>query len=81
MLVYTGFAGSLAAGIWKKESGEEMTLIPLTLLGYFLYYALFEAKAQYVILTVPLMIPYAAVFWTRAAGWARGLIRKGGGGR
>ena len=77
-LVYAGFVGCLAAGIRRKETSEAGALIPLMLFGYFLYYALFEAKAQYVILTVPCMIPAAAFFWVRSAQGLRGWIRKKG---
>ncbi len=79
--VYAGFAGFLAGGVRRRETDGAMTLLPLTLLGFFLYYGLFEAKAQYVILAVPTMIPLAACFWTRASDRLRSGIRKAGGAR
>ena len=35
-------------------------IIPMILVGAVLYHALFEAKAQYSIIYVPMMLPYAA---------------------
>jgi hypothetical protein len=54
----------LLVGLVRKrpEGGLPETaiyLIPLFFLGGFLYHALFEAKSQYVIGYVTLMIPYA----------------------
>ena len=65
------YFGMLAAAIYllfeqinKKETRRAVEpalyLIPLIFLGGFLYHALFEAKSQYVITYVTLMIPYAA---------------------
>ncbi|MEN6563792.1 MAG: hypothetical protein ABFD11_09625, partial [Christensenella sp.] len=44
----------------KKERGEDRIVIPLILVGAVLYHALFEAKSQYAILYIPMMLPYAA---------------------
>jgi hypothetical protein len=65
------YFGMLVAAIYllfeqinKKETRRAVEpalyLIPLIFLGGFLYHALFEAKSQYVITYVTLMIPYAA---------------------
>jgi hypothetical protein len=65
------YFGMLIAAIYllfeqinKKETRRTVEpalyLIPLIFLGGFLYHALFEAKSQYVITYVTLMIPYAA---------------------
>jgi hypothetical protein len=35
-------------------------IVPLILFGAALYHALFEAKAQYAIIYVPMLLPYAA---------------------
>ncbi len=43
----------------RREDEVALYLIPLFILGGFLYHALFEAKSQYVIGYVTLMIPYA----------------------
>lgn len=54
---------SFVAGMWalRRDGGrEERFLFPLTLLGAFVYHALFEAKAQYVLVYLPMLIPYAA---------------------
>lgn len=44
----------------KNERDEGRMIIPLILFGAALYHALFEAKAQYAIIYVPMMLPYAA---------------------
>jgi hypothetical protein len=44
----------------KEERGEDRVIIPLILIGAVLYHALFEAKSQYAIIYVPMMLPYAA---------------------
>ncbi len=43
----------------RRRDGAALYLIPLYILGGFLYHMLFEAKSQYVITYVTLMIPYA----------------------
>ncbi len=43
----------------RRPEEAALWLIPLTILGGFLYHALFEAKSQYVITYVTMMIPYA----------------------
>ena len=44
----------------KEERSEVRMIIPLILVGAALYHALFEAKSQYAIIYVPMMLPYAA---------------------
>lgn len=53
--------------IKKKEDNENggnfreaFCLLPLVILGGFLYHLLFEAKAQYALVYLPMMIPYCA---------------------
>lgn len=59
--VYAGFTVSLLFLLRKKEErGEDRIIIPLILVGAVLYHAVFEAKAQYAIIYVPMILPYAA---------------------
>ncbi len=44
----------------KEERSEARMIIPTILVGAVLYHALFEAKSQYAIIYVPMMLPYAA---------------------
>jgi uncharacterized membrane protein len=44
----------------KEKRSEQRMIIPLILFGAALYHALFEAKSQYAIIYVPMMLPYAA---------------------
>ena len=44
----------------KEERSEVRMIIPTIIVGAALYHALFEAKAQYAIIYVPMMLPYAA---------------------
>ncbi len=88
------FCGMLAATVIlflrplkkRAESPEDESaayLIPLLFLGGFLYHGLFEAKSQYVISYVILMIPYAAWGFAEACGtgkrvWARARAMRSG---
>lgn len=59
--VYVALAVSLFVLLRKKEErGEARMLIPMILVGAVLYHALFEAKAQYSLIYIPMMLPYAA---------------------
>lgn len=58
--VYIGFALALALWLRKKAGCDEAVLLPLTVLGALLYHLLFEAKAQYALIYLPMMLPYAA---------------------
>ena len=37
-----------------------MLILPVAVFGGFLYHALFEAKAQYALAYLPMLLPYAA---------------------
>ena len=50
-----------------QEKNPAMLLIPLTILGGMMYHELFEAKSQYVLTYVTLMLPYAAYGFQGAA--------------
>ncbi len=59
--VYVALAISFFVLLRKKtERNEARMIIPMILVGAVLYHALFEAKAQYSIIYVPMMLPYAA---------------------
>jgi hypothetical protein len=59
--VYVAVAvGFFAMLIQKSERDEARAIIPLILIGAAMYHALFEAKSQYAIIYVPMMLPYAA---------------------
>lgn len=59
-VVYFGLTLGLLALTRKKHARGERILIPTVLIGAVLYHALFEAKAMYSIIYVPLMLPFAA---------------------
>ncbi len=65
------YFGTLLAVVWllitqikknpdRKAGDTALYLIPVWIIGGFIYHALFEAKSQYVITYVAVMIPYAA---------------------
>jgi hypothetical protein len=59
--VYAGLTLGLFFLLRKKEErSEDRIIIPLILVGAVLYHAVFEAKAQYAIIYVPMILPYAA---------------------
>lgn len=59
--VYIAVAVSFFAFFRKKEERNEARMIvPTILIGAAVYHTLFEAKAQYAIIYVPLMLTYAA---------------------
>jgi len=59
--VYVALTISLAVLCFRKdERSEGRMIVPLILFGAVLYHALFEAKSQYAIIYVPMMLPYAA---------------------
>ncbi len=59
--VYVSLTIGLAVLCFQKnERSEGRMIVPLILFGAALYHALFEAKAQYAIIYVPMMLPYAA---------------------
>lgn len=57
-VLYAAFFVGLFRLLKKPDEGALM--LPLVLLGAALYHALFEAKAQYVLVYIPLMMPVAA---------------------
>ncbi len=57
-VLYAAFFAGLFRLLKKPDEGALMP--PLVLLGAALYHALFEAKAQYVLVYIPLMMPVAA---------------------
>lgn len=64
-VVYAGFVIALFLFLKHKERRTEARLLlPLTILGIFLYHALFEAKAQYALPPFLMMLPYTAYGWT-----------------
>lgn len=58
--VYFGLAAGLLLMTKKRRRTDARMIIPLILLGAAVYHALFEAKSQYALVYVPLMLPYAA---------------------
>lgn len=59
--VYVAMAFSFWMLLRKKnERDEARMIIPLILVGAALYHALFEAKSQYAIIYIYMMLPYAA---------------------
>ncbi|MEA4870970.1 MAG: glycosyltransferase family 39 protein [Christensenella sp.] len=59
--VYVAMAFSFWILLRKKEERDEARMIiPLILIGAALYHALFEAKSQYAIIYIHMMLPYAA---------------------
>ncbi len=59
--VYVSMTITLIVLCFQREKrNEQRMIIPLILFGAALYHALFEAKSQYAIIYVPMMLPYAA---------------------
>lgn len=59
--VYLSFAvGLLALAKKGNRPGEGVLILPLVILGAFLYHGLFEAKSQYALVYLPMMLPYGA---------------------
>ena len=59
--VYLCFALGLAFLVKKeRRMTDAVVILPLTVFGAFLYHALFEAKAQYALVYLPMMLPFAA---------------------
>lgn len=78
--LYLGAAVSFTAFavdfIKKKSIGVESVLIPIVIIGGFLYHALFEAKSQYVLTYVTVMIPYSVYGFYRLLSALRGCKEK-----
>lgn len=60
MIIYILFAAGLVFLFKNKKLNIETVLLPLVLLGGFGYHLLFEAKSQYAITYIVLLIPTAA---------------------
>lgn len=62
--VYFFFAAGLLLMLLKRKEklAEELLLIPLVVLGAFIYHMLFEAKSQYLLCYIPLMLPFCGYF-------------------
>lgn len=59
--VYASMTVAFFAFLRNKEERSEMRMIiPTILVGAVFYHALFEAKSQYAIIYVPMILPYAA---------------------
>ena len=58
--VYVGFTLGLIFLLKRKGRADEALILPLVILGAAIYHALFEAKSQYALIYVPMMLPYAA---------------------
>ena len=59
-LVYCGFTCALILLCRKKRRTDARLILPLAVLGAFLYHAVFEAKAQYALPYLPMLLPYCA---------------------
>ena len=59
MIIYLGFAMFLLRAFLRKETSPENIIIPVIVLGAFIYHLLFEAKSQYIYPYFIMMIPFA----------------------
>ncbi|MEG1523647.1 MAG: glycosyltransferase family 39 protein [Clostridia bacterium] len=59
-LVYACFTVALLLLCRHRNRTDGMLIFPLAILGAFLYHALFEAKAQYALIYIPMMLPLSA---------------------
>ena len=58
--VYLGFTLGLAFLMRRRNRATDaLVILPLTIFGAFLYHALFEAKSQYALVSLPMMLPFA----------------------
>ncbi len=72
--VYVSMTITLIVLCFQREKrNEQRMIIPLILFGAALYHALFEAKSQYAIIYVPMMLPYAAFGMAHLHDW---LVKK-----
>ncbi len=81
MLIRRRGAGNLLRADAERRAPDETTaearaLLPLIILGGFLYHLLFEAKSQYALVYLPMMLPYAAFGLVRSADALRCLLTK-----
>lgn len=73
-LIYAGMLFAVIRLLRVKD--PVMLLFPLVILGGFMYHELFEAKSQYVLTYVVLMIPYAVYGFQGAASTVLRLVRR-----
>lgn len=73
-LIYAAFLLGLIA-LFKNRNLPAL-MLPLVLLGAAIYHLLFEAKAQYVLVYIPLMLPIAALGLTRLSDVLTGRARR-----
>lgn len=66
-LVYAALAIALASLCRDRRRTDAMLLLPLVILGAICYHAVFEAKAQYALVYLPMMLPSAAYGLCRLA--------------
>ena len=68
ILLYLGFAMGLLLWIFGKAAKERawkesfaLGVLAVALFGGWLYHMLFEAKSQYLVIYLPMMVPFAAL--------------------
>lgn len=59
MIMYLAFALALFRMFFRKTCKPDNIIIPITIIGGFIYHTLFEAKSQYIIIYFIMLIPYA----------------------
>ena len=75
-----GFAGRRPSALPEPLSAGaavSLCVLPVILLGGFLYHMLFEGKSQYILVYIPLLLPYAAFGLSAAVDAAAALLRRG----
>lgn len=63
---------------WKKENYVTSLILPMTLVGGFVFHMFWEAKGQYVIVYFVLLLPYAAAGFAGLADRAAACLETGG---
>ena len=74
VVVYAGFA--LSAVFLLKKRNETLLLLPVIIVGGILFHLIVEAKSQYVLEYLPLMLPLAAYGALSFGQFLSGLIRR-----
>lgn len=59
MIIYLGFTLYLLRAFLKNETSPQTAIIPIIIIGAFIYHLLFEGKSQYIFPYFILMIPFA----------------------
>ncbi|MDO4572502.1 MAG: glycosyltransferase family 39 protein, partial [Clostridia bacterium] len=75
-IIYAAFLAGLMAAFRRPSGG--LALLPLIVLGGFLYHLLFEAKSQYILIYLPLLLPTAALGIRRFSDMLAGALPGGG---